>query len=216
MKKPNNILYSFRRCPYAMRARMALAYSQQKVELREVSLKQKPISLFEYSAKASVPVLVLTDGTVIDESLDIMLWALAKYDPDHWQEKLSEQVALIKENDTNFKANLDKYKYADRFPETELVYRENCYAFLDNLESRLQDQTYLFTNRLRLADIAIFPFIRQFAHVDLDWFESSHWHGLKRWLNEFKSSDLFVSVMHKYPVWQEPDPATFFPHFFDR
>lgn len=211
MQEKQALMYSFRRCPYAMRARLAITYAQQLVEIREVSLKQKPDSLFTYSAKATVPVLVLPDGEVIDESLDIMLWALNKNDPDNWQDTLAEQLNLIKENDTNFKANLDKYKYADRYPESELVYRERCYSFLDKLDKHLQYQTYLFADTYRLADMAIFPFIRQFAHVDLDWFENSNWQEVKRWLNELKSSDLFTSIMHKYPIWQASDPATYLP-----
>tara|TARA_R110001592_G_scaffold167131_2_gene402499 strand:+ start:1671 stop:2309 length:639 start_codon:yes stop_codon:yes gene_type:complete len=206
------ILYSFRRCPYAMRARMAIAYSQQHLELREVILKQKPESLFSYSPKGTVPVLVLPNGSVIDESIDIMLWALAINDPDDWQNKISEQQGLIEQNDGSFKANLDKYKYADRYPEqSELFYRESCYDFLDELEERLSRQRYLFSDQYSLADIAVFPFIRQYAHVDLTWFENHTWHEVSRWLNEFKSSELFTSIMLKYPAWSEEDLPRLFP-----
>ena len=162
------ILYSFRRCPYAMRARMAISYSQQSIELREVILKHKPDSLFKYSSKGTVPILVLPNMTVIDESIDIMLWALSINDPDAWQINLADQMRLIEENDGSFKSSLDKYKYADRFPEhSELYYRESCYHFLDDLEERLSKYQFLFSDQYSLADIAIFPFIRQFAHVDL-------------------------------------------------
>jgi glutathione S-transferase len=205
------ILYSFRRCPYAMRARMAIAYSQQSVELREIILKQKPSSLFDYSPKATVPVLVLNEGRVIDQSLDIMLWALSNYDPDNWQHNLSDQLALIKLNDISFKAKLDKYKYADRYPEPELYYREACYDFLSYLDTKLQNKDYLFADQYCLADIAIFPFIRQFAHVDLSWFESSSWHNVRRWLTALKTANLFSRVMNKYPVWSEQDEPTYFP-----
>lgn len=205
------LLYSFRRCPYAMRARLAITYAQQTVELREVILKHKPSSLYDYSPKATVPVLVLNDGKVIDQSLDIMQWALAKSDPDNWQKNLSEQLCLINKNDFSFKDNLDKYKYADRYPESELYYREACYDFLDDIESRLNNYRYLFADQYCLADIAIFPFIRQFAHVDLHWFESSQWSHTKHWLNHFKSSELFLSIMHKYPAWSEHDKPLLFP-----
>ncbi len=206
------ILYSFRRCPYAMRARMAISYSQQHVALREVVLKDKPSSLFEYSPKGTVPVLVCADGTVINESIDIMLWALALNDPDHWQKNLPEQRSLIEQNDGPFKIRLDQYKYADRYPEhSELFYRESCYPFLDLLEARLTKYRYLFSDNYCLADIAIFPFIRQFAHVDLAWFESTSWHEVSRWLNEFKCSKLFTSIMQKYPAWLEGDAPTLFP-----
>lgn len=195
-----------------MRARMAIAYSQQHLELREVILKQKPESLFSYSPKGTVPVLVLPNGSVIDESIDIMLWALAINDPDDWQNKISEQQGLIEQNDGSFKANLDKYKYADRYPEqSELFYRESCYDFLDELEERLSRQRYLFSDQYSLADIAVFPFIRQYAHVDLTWFENHTWHEVSRWLNEFKSSELFTSIMLKYPAWSEEDLPRLFP-----
>ncbi len=211
MKDQRAVLYSFLRCPYAMRARLALAYSQQIVEIREVTLKNKPESLLAYSAKATVPVLVLNDETVIDESLDIMQWALSKHDPDNWQENLSQQKELIQENDKQFKTYLDHYKYADRHPESETYYRERCTDFLNKLENRLQQHNHLFSNHSSLADMAIFPFIRQFAHVDLTWFESSKWHNLQRWLNHHKSSELFNSIMFKYPTWQKTDAPSYFP-----
>tara|TARA_R110001592_G_scaffold238227_2_gene497793 strand:- start:93668 stop:94264 length:597 start_codon:yes stop_codon:yes gene_type:complete len=191
---------------------MAIAYSQQNVELREVSLKQKPSTLIHYSPKGTVPVLILPDGTVIDESIDIMLWALSKHDPDSWQNNIAQQQQLIAQNDGSFKTSLDKYKYADRYPEqSELFYKEACYPFLDKLEERLNKHKYLFSNQYCLADIAIFPFIRQFAHVDIAWFENHAWHELTRWLNEFKGTYLFSSIMHKYPSWSEGDSPTLFP-----
>lgn len=205
------ILYSFRRCPYAMRARIALAYTQQHVELREVVLKDKPPSLLEYSAKGTVPVLIdITEG-IIEESLDIMLWSLAQHDPDQWLNNLAEQQKLIAENDNIFKAKLDHYKYAERFPEhSEHVYRERCYPFLDMLNARLEKHDCLYSEQYCLADMAIFPFIRQFAHVDLAWFDTSHWHHLKAWLNRLKSCELFSHVMTKYPAWHEGDTPTLF------
>jgi glutathione S-transferase len=206
------ILYSFRRCPYAMRARMSLVYSGQQVELREVSLKQKPLELLARSPKGTVPVLLCDDGRVLEESLDIMHWALSLCDPEHWLENLAEQQILITENDVVFKPRLDKYKYADRYPAySQIVYRERCSEFLSMLESRLTNQPFLCGKQIRLADIAIFPFIRQFAHVELDWFEQTAWSNVQRWLNQLKASELFQQAMHKYPVWQTGACARFFP-----
>jgi glutathione S-transferase len=192
---------------------MAITYAQHSVELREVILKEKPDSLLECSSKGTVPVLVLPNGSVIDESMDIMLWALSINDPDDWQSNFVEQRQLIEENDGSFKSNLDKYKYADRYPEqSELFYRESCYHFLNELEERLSRHRFLFTDQYSLADIAIFPFIRQFAHVDLAWFISQKWHEVSRWLSELKFSDLFTGIMQKYPAWSEGDIPSFFPY----
>ena len=145
-----NILYSFRRCPYAIRARLAIAYSQKQVQLREVALKNKPPELLTLSVKETVPVLQLTDKTLLDESLDIMIWALTKRDPDNWLAgNLQKMLTLIDENDYEFKSWLDKYKYAVRFPEkSESYYREQCEDFLCQLEQRLANSTYLFSNQL--------------------------------------------------------------------
>lgn len=206
------ILYSFRRCPYAMRARMALVYSNQQVELREVVLKDKPPELLSISPKGTVPVLVTENGQVLEESLDIMHWALERADPDHWREQGKSQGDLIRVNDESFKACLDRYKYADRFPENSPEhYREQCFFFLDTLEKQLHAQPFLFGKQIRFADIAIFPFIRQFAHVDLDWFEGSSWHAIKVWLNYFKQSSLFKRSMYKYPPWKHGDDTHWFP-----
>jgi glutathione S-transferase len=206
------ILYSFRRCPYAMRARMSLVYSQQTVELREVVLKSKPADLLAISPKGTVPVLLCEDGRVIDESLEIMHWALDRADPDAWLKDKAEQMVLIKHNDEQFKPLLDRYKYADRFPKfSEQYHREQCLGFLSTLDEQLKNHTFLFGDQIRLADIAIFPFIRQFAHVDLTWFEASQWQALKRWLNYFKASDLFTRSMSKYPAWKNGDLPLQFP-----
>lgn len=210
------ILYSFRRCPYAMRARMSLVYSQQTVELREVVLKAKPAELLAISPKGTVPVLLCEDGRVIEESLEIMLWALNKADPDGWlaeeQKQKQSQLELITDNDEQFKPLLDRYKYADRFPEfPEHYHREQCFGFLSTLDEKLQNHTFLFGEQIRLADIAIFPFVRQFAHVDLEWFDASLWLSLKRWLNYFKESDLFTRSMSKYPAWKSGDVPLQFP-----
>ncbi len=198
------VLYSYRRCPYAMRARMALRYSNIEVEIREISLKEKPASMIAASPKATVPVLVLASGQVIEQSLDIMNWALEKSDIDHWNIQNSAQEELISINDGSFKQALDKYKYAIRFPEHPAeVYRAQGEAFLKRLESLLQENTYLLRSTISKADIAIFPFVRQFAMVDEAWFETADYPALKIWLGTLLNSQIFTDVMQKYPLWIE-------------
>jgi glutathione S-transferase len=208
------ILYSFRRCPYAIRARMTLAYSKISCELREVKLQAKPQALLEASSKATVPVLQLADR-VIDESLDIMHWALARHDPDHWlppdPATLTAQQDLISQCEEHFKPLLDRYKYADRYPEcSALEHRRNASKFPAHLDAQLK-QRFLFGDKPGIADIAVFPFIRQFAFVDIAWFEQAPWPALHGWLNSLLTSDLFTGVMTKYPPWQPGDPITRFP-----
>ncbi|UVJ42638.1 glutathione S-transferase [Pseudomonas sp. LS1212] len=194
------ILYSFRRCPYAMRARMALRYSGCPVEIIEVSLKAKPAEMLALSSKGTVPVLNV-DGRVIDESLEIMRWALEHNDPQDWRlcndPQAREQAEwLISENDQVFKVHLNHYKYADRYPELPLEhYREQACVFLQRLEERLQHQTYLFADHPSLADVAIMPFVRQFAAVDPDWFAQSPYRRLQAWLQDFLESALFKAIM---------------------
>lgn len=185
---------------------MALQYASVDVELREVLLRDKPVAMLEASAKGTVPVLVLPDGRVIDESADVMRWALEKRDPDRWlQEDLeAETVGLVNENDFIFKPHLDRYKYADRHPEQpQAVYRGEAEKFLRLLEQKLTLNTYLVTGRPTFADIAIFPFIRQFAFVDKAWFDQAPYPKLQGWLQGFLDSDLFLSVMTKFPRWEE-------------
>lgn len=193
------ILYSYRRCPYAMRARMALKYAKIEVEIIEISLKDKPAAMLKASPKGTVPVLVLANGIVIEQSLDIMHWALQQSDEDGWlasENQLSH--TLITENDGSFKQTLDKYKYANRFPEQSAeVYRAQGEVFLQKLESLLNQSEYLVGAKLSFADIAIFPFIRQFAAVDSAWFEASSYQKLKAWLRQLADSELFKSVMQK-------------------
>ncbi|HEX5539627.1 MAG TPA: glutathione S-transferase [Methylophilaceae bacterium] len=202
------VLYSYRRCPYAMRARMALRYSDIEVEIREISFKQKPRHMLALSPKGTVPVLVLTDGKVIDESLDIMRWAIEQHDPEQWlladPIARSEADALIADNDYVFKPVLDKYKYAVRFPQRSAEsYRTEGELFFRRLERRLQDKPYLFGDRISLADVAIFPFIRQFSLVDTAWFEQSPYTALQSWLSLLLQTELFMGVMQKYPTWLE-------------
>ena len=207
------VLYSFRRCPYAMRARMAIKKAEINIELREVLLRNKPPQLLTISAKATVPVLQLPDGTVIDESLDIMHWALTQNDPDNCLQKeiAKDILQLIQWNDGEFKYYLDRYKYADRYPEhDEIFYRIKGEVFLIELEKRLTKKNFLCSNDFSLADMAIFPFIRQFAHVHLDWFQASEYSHLKPWLSKHIESPLFVSIMEKYPSWQAGDEVVCF------
>ena len=201
------ILYSYRRCPYAMRARMALKLAEVAVEIREISLREKPAHMLQVSPKATVPVLVLTDGSVIEESIEIMLFALKTHalaDNIH-----AEVIALILQNDTDFKQALDAYKYPERFPtQSQLVYRQQGEVFLRQLENLLQQNTYLFDATPTFADYAIFPFVRQFSAVDVVWFgginqDSANYPKLRTWLKSLVESDLFKSVMEKQPTYIE-------------
>ncbi|NOU41672.1 MAG: glutathione S-transferase [Methylotenera sp.] len=182
-----------------MRARMALKYAGIPVEIREISLKDKPAHLLQVSPKGTVPVLVLPGGKVIDQSIEIMYWALHENDVDGWLSADASQTRqLIDENDSSFKQALDKYKYAIRFPEQSAqVYRTEGEAFLSKLERKLEVTSFLVADTLSLADIAIFPFIRQFAAVDATWFESADYLKLKTWLKHLVESELFQSVMEK-------------------
>lgn len=204
------VLYSFRRCPYAIRARLALYASGVTVELREVALRHKPPSMLKASAKGSVPVLVLPDGRVIDESWDIMQWALQQNDPDGWLGEnsvyIDAAIPLVIENDTVFKTNLDRYKYADRYPQhPQIYYRCAAETFLLQVEYRLGTTGFLLGDVMSIADVAIFPFIRQFAEVDKDWFAQAPYPLLRRWLEVFLSSENFDAVMKKRPLWHPGD-----------
>ncbi|MEG2796768.1 MAG: glutathione S-transferase [Pseudomonas sp.] len=193
-----NTLYSFRRCPYAMRARMALRYCGVPVEIVEVSLKAKPAEMLAISPKGTVPVLD-ADGRVIDESLEIMRWALAQNDPQDWLLSGDARVAeLIEANDQVFKVHLNRYKYAERYPEQPMeVYRAEGEMFLRRLEELLEGRDYLLTDHPSLADIALLPFVRQFAHVDREWFAQTPYVRLQAWLQRFLESELFTSIMKK-------------------
>ncbi len=185
---------------------MTLKYAGIAVELREILLRDKPPSLLAASPKATVPVLVLPDGNVIDESYDIMRWALENSDPDHWwrYELATETQSLVKDNDLSFKKNLDRYKYADRYPEhPQVYYRSTAEEFLRELEQRLTSWQYLQADRITFSDIAIFPFVRQFALVDRLWFDQAPYPRLQDWLQWFLNSELFTNVMTKYPLWRE-------------
>ncbi len=192
------VLYSFRRCPYAMRARMALQISGQRVVLHEVALRDKPQALRDVSPKATVPVLVLPDGRVLEQSLDIMLWALAQADPAGWlSPDRGAMVALIAENDGPFKTHLDRYKYGTRYPGVDAAeHRTAGVALLQTWNARLGDAGF-FGPRRCLADFAIAPFVRQFANTDRQFFDALPLPNLQRWLDEILSSGLFAAIMHK-------------------
>lgn len=211
------ILYSFRRCPYAIRARMALAYAEITYELREVSLKNKPKEMLEISPKGTTPVMQIFDASqnfmVLEESLDIMRWALQQNDPLNWGNLSDDDLAianqLITTNDREFKQALDRYKYANRFPEqSPEFYRQQAEEFLKILEQKLCDHSqsvnnqFLMGDRQTLVDVAVFPFVRQFAYVDIEWFNASSYLNLQRWLRWHESSVLFELVMQKFPVWE--------------
>ena len=204
------ILYSFRRCPYAMRARIAIAVSGVQVELREVVLRDKPLELIAVSAKATVPVLVLSDGVVIDESLDIMRWALGLNDPEGWL--AGDAQDLIVQNNGPFKAALDRYKYPHRYElENGDAHRDEGLAILVQLNTRLCETAFLSGEMRGITDLAIFPFIRQFAETDRAWFDTQPLPHIHQWLREHLSSELFASIMHRYPQWKSGDVATVFP-----
>ena len=197
-----NTLYSFRRCPYAIRARMALRYCGVAVDIVEVSLKAKPADMLALSSKGTVPVLSV-DGEVIDESLAIMRWALAQNDPQDWllnadpdgQARIAELIEL---NDQVFKVHLNRYKYAERYPEQPMeVYRAEGEVYLRRLEALLEGRDYLLAEHPSLADVALMPFVRQFAHVDREWFAQTPHVRLQAWLQRFLVSDLFTRVMQK-------------------
>jgi glutathione S-transferase len=199
-----------------MRARMAIIIAQRHCYLREVLLRDKPPTLLAYSPKGTVPVVVLTDGTVIDESLDIMRWALDKHDPARWlhpeNEDLPAMLSLIAACDGEFKRNLDRYKYATRYEGADpLEHRSKGEHFLANLDGRLQQTTHLFGERRCLADIAIAPFVRQFANADRTWFNSTPYHAVHRWLEQFLQSDLFKTCMTKQNQWLPDHPPVLFP-----
>jgi glutathione S-transferase len=203
---PLPILYSFRRCPYAMRARLALQVAGWAVEHREIALKNKPAEMLRASPKGTVPVLVLADGTVLEESLDIMRWALGHGDPQGWLggDDAHRQDAwdLIARNDGEFKFHLDRYKYPHRYGLADgLAHRELAQEFLDVLQDQLARCSFLAGARFGLADAAIAPFVRQFAHTDPAWFAAQAWSNLAQWLQDFEASAAFAQVMEKHPLW---------------
>lgn len=212
------ILYSFRRCPYAMRARLALRYAEIRCELREVVLRNKPAAMLAASPKGTVPVLLVpaigeqNGAEVIEESLDIMLWSLAQHDPDGWLDvDPVDADTLITANDDDFKIWLDRYKYPDCYDDTGGQNpQQQCARFLDELERRLGRHGWLAGDRLSFVDIAVFPFVRQFAFVDIDGFRAAPYPLLNQWMTQLLEGQLFISVMQKYPAWQPGDEVVIF------
>jgi UPF0176 protein len=221
---PLPVLYSFRRCPYAMRARLALAVSGQPCELREIELKNKAPELLAASPKATVPVLVMPGGEVIDQSLDIMLWALRQHDPEHWltpqHGTLQAMQTLIAGNDGLFKSHLDRYKYPNRYAQEQgnhaarkfsEIHRASGARWLMGLEVMLTQHDWLLGSAASWADMAVLPFVRQFAHTDPAWFDAQAWPQLRSWLTRWEASSLFQSVMQKYPPWSSKQAGVVFP-----
>ncbi len=215
------ILWSFRRCPYAMRARLAIKISGVAVHLREIILRDKPDAFISDSPSATVPALKLCDSSVIDESIDIMYWALAQNDPDGWCAPLSrspeEAKAFLSNLDGGFKASLDRYKYANRFggniqdgEEQALAHRQKGAVFLQDIDDRLRHAPHLSGDRGGFLDFAALPFIRQFRNTDADWFDAQDWPHLHPWLGHFMTSPLFASIMEKYQPWQSGEGGIIF------
>ena len=208
-------LYSFRRCPYAMRVRLGVVFAELQVELREIVLRNKPAQMLAISPKGTVPVLQLTgsDGRVIEESREILEWALAQNDPQGLlNADLTSASALIEQNDNEFKHWLDRYKYADRHPEfTQLEYRQKGEVFLQILDELLGKNTYLLGDNISIADIGIMPFVRQFAHVDREEFYGLPYPHLQQWLKDWLEHPAFLQIMVKYQPWQAGDELLVFP-----
>lgn len=203
------ILYSFRRCPYAMRARLALASSVQQVALREVVLRDKPAAFLDASPSGTVPCLITAEAA-IDESLDIMIWALRQSDPEGWLDMPKSGWDWIRRADGPFKDALDHTKYASRYPELDASeQRALAGAFLAELDQQMGQWIF---DQPSLADYAILPFVRQFAFIDKAWFDAQPWPNLHSWLERFLISDRFSDIMTKYPQWTDESDAVSFPH----
>ncbi|OUR61069.1 glutathione S-transferase [Colwellia sp. 39_35_sub15_T18] len=210
------VLYSLRNCPYAMRARIAIFYAQQPVILRDVVLTNKPAAMLLASPKGTVPILVLADKQIIDESLEVMLWALKASDANDFLQKndddsLTEMLKLIALFDTEFKACLEAYKCAKRYHENTLTdCRQACEVYINDLEQRLSQHDYFMSSKASLADIALLPFIRQFARVERQWYLQSPYPKLRQWLNRYLQSPMFTQVMAKRPLWTVHDKTVYF------
>ncbi|MGF1689351.1 glutathione S-transferase [Photobacterium japonica] len=211
------LLYSLRRCPYCVRARIGLLLAQQPVILREVKLKNKPAAMMHISTQGTVPILQLPTGEIMEESIDIMLWALHRSDPHdllrHDQpDVLPAMQLLISDCDNNFIPALEAFKHSARYhTATEHIDREACLPFIERLEQGLQTSPYLMGNHPCLADFAILPFIRQFSRVDKPWYRAMAWHNLQRWLIDLYQHPAYGEAMQVVPVWQEGQPDGLFP-----
>lgn len=214
------IFYSFRRCPYAMRARLAVQSAQISCELREILLRDKPQEMLSISPKGTVPVVQLPTGKIIDESWEVMLWALEQNDPNHWLPSSAsawEVVRnLVQKCDGNvpggFKFHLDRMKYHTRYEDVEPTeHRAAANGFLALLDERLKESAFLVEDHFSLADAAIAPFVRQFANADLEAFQAAAFPRLEQWLSNFLNSAAFLSVMAKHPPWKAGEPGVEFP-----
>ena len=211
------ILYSFRRCPYAMRARLAIKASGLIVEIREVELKNKPKEFLNISPKATVPIVCISSKQIIEESLDIMEWALKINDPlkllKHEKLNRIEIHSILNKLENEFKQNLDRYKYSSRFdlPNPKL-YRDKNLQTLNEFNNLLQNNKGIYSSNLSLLDYAVFPFIRQFRNVNSVWFDSLELKFLQTWLYELIDSDEFSSIMKKYEIWK-PNQKPIYTNF---
>ena len=221
MKKPLPVLYSLRNCPYAMRARLAIFASEQTVCLREVLLSQKPAQMLTASPKGTVPVLVLPNGEVLEQSRDIMQWAFTQSDPNNYllhqplangkQNEAATLQQLMTQFDSEFIPRLEHYRSAKRYRDPKLLqHRTECEIYLQKLESRLTQHDLLFGEQACLADLAIMPFIRQFARVERQWYLQSPYPEVRRWLDGYLQSAMFSKVMAQFPVWKEGENETLF------
>ena len=217
MSEDNNIpiLYSLQNCPYAMRARLALLLSKQPIIIRAITLKNKPQAMLDASPKGTVPVLILPDGTVIEESIDIMLWALAQNDPNnllHPDQPDIQQgiIQLVQRTDDEFKHPLEQYRAAKRYHrDTEIQWRTQCEVFIAELEQRLTENGFFVGNTASLADYSLIPFMRQFGRVDRKWFALAPYPKVKTWLASQLQRRLYAAMMTKHPLWQEQAPICF-------
>ena len=200
-----------------MRTRMAIHTSQIKCELREVLLRNKPKEMISISPKGTVPVLLLDDGTMIEESIDIMKWSFSLNDPllilKEYQEKKNEMDRLIQLFDSSFKNYLDRYKYSNRYEnEDPIGNRDLAIQILDTIEGQINNHNLLYGDRFSFVDMAILPFVRQFRIADTDWFDNDMaLPKIQQWLNKFLNSDLYLAVMNKYKVWENNAPVVYFP-----
>ena len=210
------ILWSFRRCPYAMRARLAIDASQQHVQLREILLRDKPDAFLAISPKATVPVLQCDDGKILEESRDIMFWALQCNDPDGWldvwHQNPADALEFLDRLDGPFKSDLDRYKYASRYDiDADIEHREAGVEFISELDKILAQQQALSGSKLGLLDFASLPFLRQFRIADIEWFDAQNWPNLHIWLQTFLMSPRFERIMYKYSPWREGEQGVDFP-----
>lgn len=203
------ILYSLRQCPYAMRSRLGILHAQQSVILRDIEMNNKPEEMLSISPKGTVPVLLLSDGSVIDESLDVMVWALTQSDPNNLlysqdETKLTQMLDVINQNDNEFVEALQKYRAASRYHDTnEVECRERCCEWLMTIEQALSQHAYIMGETPSLVDYAILPFIRQFSRVDKKWYAQAPLPYLRAWLVSHYNDPTFSKAMFTHPKWQQ-------------